>query len=112
MTISQLATEMGLSDGMVSKIENGQVSPSLSSLQSLSRALSVPLTAFFKASNKNAPLCMSKRAKGSRRNVRAHGRGTRLYNAALIRGGRVSAHKKGGAPLLGGRGPRLFTTGF
>lgn len=47
-TIAQMAQEMGISNGMLSKIENGQISPSLSMLQSLSQALSVPLTTFFK----------------------------------------------------------------
>ncbi len=48
LTISQLAKEMGISNGMLSKIENGQTAPSLHTLQSLSHALSVPLTTLFK----------------------------------------------------------------
>lgn len=38
----------GLSIGMLSKIENGNTSPSLTTLQTLAHALSVPLTAFFR----------------------------------------------------------------
>ena len=45
ITVSELATAAGLSGGMLSKIENGQISPSLASLQAL--ALNVPLTTFF-----------------------------------------------------------------
>lgn len=48
MTVSDLAKRTGLSLGMLSKIENGNISPSLSTLQSLSHALSVPLTTFFR----------------------------------------------------------------
>ncbi|MEZ5926583.1 MAG: XRE family transcriptional regulator [Hyphomicrobiaceae bacterium] len=48
MTIIELAKSAGMSAGMLSKIENGATSPSLSSLQSLSRALHVPVTALFK----------------------------------------------------------------
>ena len=48
MTISELARSADISGGMLSKIENGSTSPSLSSLQALSRALNVPLTALFK----------------------------------------------------------------
>ena len=48
MTISELARSADMSGGMLSKIENGSTSPSLSSLQALSRALNVPLTALFK----------------------------------------------------------------
>jgi transcriptional regulator with XRE-family HTH domain len=48
MTVSDLAKQAALSAGMLSKIENGITSPSLSTLQSLSRALNVPVTAFFR----------------------------------------------------------------
>jgi transcriptional regulator with XRE-family HTH domain len=47
ITVSELAAAAGLSGGMLSKIENGQISPSLSSLQALAGALNVPLTNFF-----------------------------------------------------------------
>ena len=48
MTVADLAAAAGLSPGMLSKIENGLTSPSLGTLQSLSRALGVPVTAFFR----------------------------------------------------------------
>lgn len=48
ITVSNLAVTTGISLGMLSKIENGNISPSLTTLQSLSRALGVPLTAFFR----------------------------------------------------------------
>jgi transcriptional regulator with XRE-family HTH domain len=48
ITVSDLATATGVSVGMLSKIENGNISPSLTTLQTLSRALGVPLTAFFR----------------------------------------------------------------
>ena len=48
MTVTQLATESGLSKGMVSKIENGQVSTSLGTLTRLAASLGVPITAFFR----------------------------------------------------------------
>jgi transcriptional regulator with XRE-family HTH domain len=47
-TVAELAREANLSAGMLSKIENGGTSPSLSTLQALSRALNVPFTAFFR----------------------------------------------------------------
>lgn len=49
MTIAQLGKAANISSGMVSKIENGTISPSLSSLQALSHALQVPVTAFFRS---------------------------------------------------------------
>ena len=48
MTVADLGRQANLSPGMLSKIENGVTSPSLSTLQSLSRALNVPVTAFFR----------------------------------------------------------------
>jgi transcriptional regulator with XRE-family HTH domain len=48
MTVAELAAVTGLSIGMLSKIENGITSPSLTTLQSLANALSVPLTSFFR----------------------------------------------------------------
>ncbi|GAB6069214.1 helix-turn-helix domain-containing protein [Thiomicrorhabdus hydrogeniphila] len=48
LTIADIAQQSGISRGMLSKIENGQVSPSLDSLQKISRALGVPISAFFK----------------------------------------------------------------
>ena len=49
ITLSELAKAAGISAGMLSKIENGSTSLSLSSLQSLSRALHVPVTALFRS---------------------------------------------------------------
>lgn len=47
MTVTELASLAGLSSGMLSKIENGLTSPSLSTLKALSGALNVPVTALF-----------------------------------------------------------------
>lgn len=48
LTIAELASLANLSIGMLSKIENGNASPSLSTLQALSDALNIPVTAFFR----------------------------------------------------------------
>ena len=47
LTGADLATQTGLSVGMLSKIENGQISPSLTTLQMLANALRVPLVQLF-----------------------------------------------------------------
>ncbi|MCW0183421.1 helix-turn-helix domain-containing protein [Zavarzinia sp.] len=47
LTVAHLATAAGISTGMLSKIENGQISPSLSTIQALAGALNVPITALF-----------------------------------------------------------------
>jgi transcriptional regulator with XRE-family HTH domain len=49
LSIADLAGAAGISTGMMSKIENGQISPSLSTLQSISTALSVSLSSLFAA---------------------------------------------------------------
>ena len=48
LTVTQLAGHAGLSPGMLSKIENGNTSPSLATLRALSTALNVPVTALFR----------------------------------------------------------------
>lgn len=48
ITVAELSSTTGISIGMLSKIENGNTSPSLTTLQSLANALSVPLTSFFR----------------------------------------------------------------
>ena len=47
-TVAQLADHASLSSGMLSKIENGNTSPSLATLRALSIALNVPVTALFR----------------------------------------------------------------
>lgn len=47
LSISDLANAAGISSGMLSKIENGQISPSLTTLQAVAGALSVPMSALF-----------------------------------------------------------------
>ena len=47
LSISDLASAAGLSNGMLSKIENGAISPSLASLQSIANVLQTPLSSLF-----------------------------------------------------------------
>ena len=49
MKVADMAKQAGLSTGMLSKIENGQTSPSLTTLKALSAALNVPVTALFRS---------------------------------------------------------------
>ena len=48
-TMAELAEAAGLSQGMLSKIETGQTSPSLGTLAALADALGVPISTFFSA---------------------------------------------------------------
>lgn len=47
MTMAELSKGTSISVGMLSKIENGQTSPSLATLQALATALNIPLASFF-----------------------------------------------------------------
>ena len=49
LSVGHLANAASISSGMLSKIENGQISASLSTLQALAQALNVPITNLFAA---------------------------------------------------------------
>jgi transcriptional regulator with XRE-family HTH domain len=49
LSLADLAAAASISAGMLSKIENGQISPSLATLQAVAGALNVPITALFTA---------------------------------------------------------------
>ena len=47
LTVSDVASAAGISVGMLSKIENGLISPSLATLQSIATVLNVPISTLF-----------------------------------------------------------------
>jgi transcriptional regulator with XRE-family HTH domain len=47
LSVSDLAAAAGISNGMLSKIENGAISASLSTLQSIAAVLQAPLSSLF-----------------------------------------------------------------
>ena len=49
LSIADLAAQASISTGMLSKIENGQISASLASLNAIATALSVPISSLFAA---------------------------------------------------------------
>jgi len=53
LSVSDLASAASISTGMLSKIENGQISPSLGTLQSIAGALGAPITSLFAAFDEN-----------------------------------------------------------
>ena len=56
LTVAELSHQTGVSLGMLSKIENGNTSPSLTTLKSLAQALNVPMTAFFRRFEEYRPV--------------------------------------------------------
>jgi len=73
ITVAELSAKTGLSAGMLSKIENGLTSPSLTTLQTLANVLSVPITAFFKGFEERRTAVHTKAGEG----VEAEREGTR-----------------------------------
>jgi transcriptional regulator with XRE-family HTH domain len=63
-TVSELAESTGLSIGMLSKIENGVTSPSLTTLKALSTALGMPMTSFFRRFEENRSAVLVKSGEG------------------------------------------------
>lgn len=64
MTIGDLAKVSGLSSGMVSKIENGQTSASLATLQALANALNTPIATFFRTFDEKRDATYVKKGEG------------------------------------------------
>jgi len=64
MTAVDCAKQANLSPAMLSKIENGNASPSLTTLHSLSRALNVPLTGFFRRFEEQRGVCHTPAGQG------------------------------------------------
>ena len=73
ITGADLASATGISLGMLSKIENGNTSPSLTTLQSLAQALGVPVTALFRRFEEKRSATFVKAGEG----VELERRGTR-----------------------------------
>ena len=67
ITVADLSQSTGLSIGMLSKIENGNTSPSLTTLQTLAHALSVPLTSFFRGFEEARVAVHTKSGEGEKR---------------------------------------------
>ena len=64
ITVKELSDQTGLSIGMLSKIENGVTSPSLTTLQTLAEALNVPMTALFRQFEERRDAVHTKAGKG------------------------------------------------
>ena len=63
-SLARLADEAGMSKGMLSKIENSQTTPSLSTLVRLATALDAPITAFFRGLEEETDVLLVKAGRG------------------------------------------------
>lgn len=81
LTVAELSSAAGISTGMLSKIENGQISPSLSSLQAITKALNMPLSALFASHDEQRACSFVQAGKG----VEIKRRGTKIgHNYELL----------------------------
>lgn len=73
LTVAKLGAASGISGSMLSKIENGGISPSLSTLDALAKALNVPVSRLFAQSEERRDCSFVKAGQG----VRIERRGTK-----------------------------------
>jgi transcriptional regulator with XRE-family HTH domain len=73
LTVAELGSAAGISTGMLSKIENGSISPSLATLDALARALNVPISRLFSEREEQRDCSFVKAGQG----VRIERRGTK-----------------------------------
>jgi transcriptional regulator with XRE-family HTH domain len=73
LTVAELGAAAKISGGMLSKIENGSISPSLSTISALAKALNVSISSLFAESDESRDCSFVKAGKG----VRIERRGTK-----------------------------------
>lgn len=73
LTVAELGAAAGISTGMLSKIETGSISPSLATLNSLAKALNVPISRLFSEADEQRDCSFVKAGQG----VRIERRGTK-----------------------------------
>ncbi|MCG6904288.1 MAG: XRE family transcriptional regulator [Rhodobacter sp.] len=93
LTVTQLASMSQVSPGMISRIENGQVSPSLSTLDALARGLQVQLMSLFAHTSDVADVHYVAAGTGlaSRRITPGHAHDYMLLGRHVDRGGTFDA---------------------
>ena len=90
LTVSELAAAANISNGMLSRIENGQISPSLNTLQLLSEALNVPLPMLVASLETRRECSYVKRGEGVSIRRRGTKVGHQYYMLGQSLGGKVA----------------------
>lgn len=73
ITLVQLGEAIGLSKGLLSRIENNQVSPPIATLSKISQGLGVPISSFFDGAEEVEKTSYTVVKAGQRRQVVRHG---------------------------------------
>ena len=95
-TLTDMAGLVGISKAMLSKIENAQISCSLTTLARLAAALDVPVTAFFRGADTAREAVHTPAGTGAR----IVARGTRVGHDYTLLGGLRGAHQRMEAHLV------------
>ena len=82
LSVSDLAAAAGISAGMMSKIENAQISPSLSTIQAIATALGLPIASLFTAADDRLHCSLVRANEG----VTIERRGSKLGHAYQLLG--------------------------
>ncbi|MGE3149668.1 MAG: helix-turn-helix domain-containing protein [Pseudorhodoplanes sp.] len=86
LTVAELGAAAGISAGMLSKIENGGISPSLGTLEALAKALNIPVSRLFSESEERRDCSFVKKGAG----LRIERRGTKAGHLYDLLGHSVS----------------------
>jgi transcriptional regulator with XRE-family HTH domain len=86
LPIRTLSDATGISKGMLSKIENAQVSPSLATLARLAEALDAPLTSFFRGFDEERDAVFAKSGHGAEIRREGTGAGHLYQQLGMMRG--------------------------
>ena len=86
LTMERFAEQAELSLGMLSKIENGQTSPSLGTLTNLANAGAVPFTAFFRGLDEERDALVVRAGKGIEISHMGGGQGRTYHDLGALRG--------------------------
>jgi DNA-binding XRE family transcriptional regulator len=90
LTLAQLADSSGISKGMLSKIENGQASPSLGTLARVAAAVNVPVTSLFRGLEEEHDALYVPAGRG----IEIVREGTRVGHRYQLLGSMRGAHKR------------------
>ena len=96
LTVSELGTAAGFSASMLSKIENGTISPSLATLKALAATLNVPISSLFSLSEERRDCSFVKAGSG----VRIERRGTKAGHQYDLLGQSMAGETAVGSQLL------------
>lgn len=86
LTMAQLAESASMSTAMLSRLENGRTSPSLSTLNRLAQATNVPITSFFRGLDEEHDAVLVRAGKGQDIIHEGSGRGRRYQDLGALRG--------------------------